>query len=152
MDENLLSAMYLSKTSFFYADEIPHDVRWPDIQTDAAVVFDRGQFLRLVDLEEGLDIRVFDLAGHARVQEGDVQTYSPRRGLSGNAQRFGDESHRTDAAALAIAPIVHLRRRLEDVLSRHGNGTDEAGDAAAASSSVFGASGGTSPAKLRAGK
>jgi hypothetical protein len=45
--------------------------------------------------------------------------------LFGYTQRFWNKPDSANTAAFSIASIVHLRGRLENILSRHRNGTDK---------------------------
>ena len=116
----------------FDADEIPHDIRGSDLETETAVVLDGRQLFGLIDYEVGFDEPVFDLGRSARIQKREVDHIVFVQNLPGNPQRFGNKSHGTDSAALPVAPIMHLQGRLENVLPGHGNGTDESSDAAPA--------------------
>ena len=116
------------------------------------MVINSCQFPGFIDSEEGGDECVFNLVRNARIQEGNVQHVVFVEDLPGNTQRFGNKSDRTNAATFPVAPVMHLQRRLEDVLPRHGNGADETGDTAAAF--LFGVRGKSwhLTAKFRAGK
>ncbi|MFA5374276.1 MAG: hypothetical protein WC455_00745 [Dehalococcoidia bacterium] len=115
-----------------HTHEIAHHVRRPDIEADSAMVVERGQFLEFIDLEERLYEVVLDLTRHTAIQQGDVQHVVLVQDLPRHPEGLRYESDRADAAALAVAPVVHLHRGREDVLPGHGGGADEAGYAAAA--------------------
>jgi hypothetical protein len=66
------------------------------------------------------------------IQVGDLNQIIVIQDFLGNPQGVGIETHRGDAAAFAVAPVVHLHRGLEDMAAGHRNAAGKAGDAAAA--------------------
>ena len=66
------------------------------------------------------------------VQVGDLNQVIVIQDFLGNPQGVGIQAHRGDAAALAVAPVVHLHRGLEDVAAGHRDAAGKAGDPAAA--------------------
>ena len=53
------------------------------------------------------------------VQVGDLNQVIVIQHFLGDAQGVGIQAHRGDTAALAVAPVVHLHRGLEDVTAGH---------------------------------
>ena len=86
----------------------------------------------MVDVEEGLDERLFDLAPGVGVEQGDLEDVVLLEHLARDAHLLRHQPAGGDAAALAVAAVVHLDRRLVDVLAADGDRAGEAGDAAAA--------------------
>ena len=66
------------------------------------------------------------------VQVGDLDQVIVVEDLLGNPQGIGVQAHRGNAAALAVAPVVHLHRGLEDVAPGHRDAAGKAGNPAAA--------------------
>ena len=85
---------------------------------------------------------LLDLAAGRRVQQRHLEDVVLVEHLARDAQLFGHQAAGRDAAALAVAAVAHLDRRLVDVLAAHRDGAGEAGDAAAAFG--LGRAGGTS--------
>ncbi len=54
---------------------------------------------------------------HRRVQQRDMQHVIFVQDFPGNTQCFRHEADGADAAALAVAAVVHLYRRLEDIFT-----------------------------------
>ncbi len=65
------------------------------------------------------------------VQVGDLDQVIVIQDFLGHPQGGGIQAHGGDAAALAVAPVVHLHRGLEDVAAGHRDAAGKAGDAAA---------------------
>ena len=53
------------------------------------------------------------------VQVGDLDQVIVIQDFLGDPEGLGIQAHRGDAAALAVAPVVHLHRGLEDVPAGH---------------------------------
>ncbi len=66
------------------------------------------------------------------VQVGDLNQVIVIQDFLGHPQGAGIQAHGGDPAALAVAPVVHLHRGLEDVAAGHRDAAGKAGDPAAA--------------------
>ncbi len=114
------------------ADEITHDIRRPDIQSDTAIVVNCGEFFRFINLKIRFDECIFQLLIHACIKESNVQHVIFFQHLFRNTQCFRNKPDGPDAAAFSITPVVHLHGWLEDIFPGYRNRTDKTGDAAAA--------------------
>jgi len=101
--------------------EVASDVRWPDLQKRhvSIVVHGRNE-TALVDVEVRRDEFLLGLSAGLGVEQCDLEDVVPLQNLGRDAVIGRHEPARCDAAALAVASIAHLYRRLVDVLAAHG--------------------------------
>ncbi len=91
-----------------------------------------GIWRRVVHLEDVGDELGLHLAPGLGVQIGDLDEVIVIQDLLGNPEGVGVQAHRGDAAALAVAPVVHLDGGEKDVAAGHRHAGGKTGDAAAA--------------------
>ena len=104
----------------------------PHIQAgDIAVVFDVLLLGRQRDIEVGQHEFLLDFALRRRIQQGDLQEVVRIEHLARDTDLLRHQASCGDAAALAIAAVLHLDRRLVNELATHGNVAGKPGDAAA---------------------
>ena len=84
----------------------------------------------MVDAEMGPDEPLLKLGQHGIIEKGDLEEKRLIERLLVDAELARAETHCRDAAALAVAPVVHLHRRLDDMAAAHRDAAGEAGDAA----------------------
>ena len=112
--------------------EITHDIRRFNLETDAAVIIKRREFLKFINLKIRMNISMLNFMCYRGIQQGDVDHIIFIQDFTGNAQGFGHESNSTDAAAFTVTAVMHLHRRFENILTGYRNGTDKSCYAAAA--------------------
>ena len=69
--------------------------------------------------KNGLMNCCLDFRPQLRVDERHVQQVMAVEHFAADAELFRDESHRGDAAALAVPAVVHLARRFVNMPARH---------------------------------
>ncbi len=99
---------------------------------DVAVVVDGLDEGLVVDAEMGPDEPLLQLGQDCLIEEGDLEEEVLIERLLVDAELVRHEADRRNAAALAVAAVVHLHGRLEDVAAAHRDAAGEAGDAASA--------------------
>ena len=117
----------------FHADEVTADIRRQHLQTRHG--FPVGDLVELRggrDIKERLDELRLDFRLQLCVDKRHVQQVMAVEHLPADAELFRDEPHRGDAAALAVAAVVHLARRFVNVPARHRLAAAETDHAAAA--------------------
>ena len=83
-------------------------------------------------LEDVGDELAFHLAPGLGVEIGHLDEVVFLQDLLGNPEGFGVQAHCGDAAAFAVAPVVHLDGGEEDVLTGHRHAGGKTGNAATA--------------------
>ncbi len=68
-----------------------------------------------MDLQEGVDVGGFHLGPRRRIEQRHLQHVMGVQYFLGHAQALGGKTHRGDAAALAVAAVVHLDGGLVDM-------------------------------------
>ena len=105
---------------------------------DVAIVVDvrlpRGE----CDVEVRQDELPFQLGMASRIEQRDLEQVVAVEHLAGDADFVGDQPHRRDAAAFAVAAVLHLDGGLVDEPPAHRNRAGKAGDAATAFLSLLG--------------
>ena len=115
------------------ADKVTADIRREHLEPRHGFpVVHLVELCRGGDVEERLDELFLDFRTHLRVDERHVQQVMAVEYLAADAELFRDESHRGDAAALAVPAVVHLARRFVNVPARHRLAAAETDHAAAA--------------------
>ncbi len=92
------------------------------------VILARGQ--RHVEI--GQDELLFQLRVHRLIEQRELDQVVRIQHLARHANLLGHQAGGRDAAALAVAAVLHLDGRLVDELAAHRDGAGEPGDAAAA--------------------
>ncbi len=103
------------------------------------------------DVEVGQHELPLQLGVAVGVEQGDLQQVVALEHVGGDAQLLGHQARGGDAAALAVAAVLHLLGGLVDVAPLHRHGAGEAGDSAAALLDRVGAGRSRAGVDLRAG-
>ncbi len=112
--------------------EITHDIRRFNLQTDTFIIIERRELLKFVDFKIRMDIGMFNFLRDGWIEQCNVDHIIFIQDFSGNPQGFGDESNSANTSAFAVAAVMHLYRRFEDVFAGYRDGTDKSGDTASA--------------------
>ena len=115
-----------------HADEVAVHVGWTHLEADRPVILDRRNPLRERHVEPRQDELTLHLGVDRRLQQRDLQQVMRREDLARHAHFLGHQARGRNAAALAVAAVLHLDRRLVNELAAHGNRAGKAGNAAAA--------------------
>jgi len=101
------------------------------------VILDRGDHFQVMDFQVGAQELVFHLGARGGVEQGDVQQVVFVQHFLGDAQVLGHQSHGGDAAALAIASVVHLHRGRKNMSASDGDAAGKPDHPAAALFGLF---------------
>jgi hypothetical protein len=102
-----------------------------DLQArDVAVVANGVKERLMVDAEMGPDEPLLKLGQDGIIEKGDLKEKGLIEGLLVDAEPVRGETHCCDTAAFAVAAVVHLHRRLDDMAAAYGDAASETGDAA----------------------
>jgi hypothetical protein len=108
------------------------DVGRADLQArDVAVVVQVGLPGGEGHVEVGQDEEPLQLGVAGGIEQGDLEQVVAFEHLARDPHLLGDQAHRRDAAALAVAAVLHLDRGLVDEAAPHRHRAGETGDAAA---------------------
>ncbi len=111
---------------------VPVHVRRAHFQADLPVVLD----VRLAHRAGHVEMRQYVVALELRmalgIEQSDLQQVVGLQLFLGDAQLLGHQPRSRDAAALAVAPVLHLLGGLVDELALHGNRAGKARDSATA--------------------
>jgi hypothetical protein len=122
-----------------HADDVAVDVRRADLESgDIAVVVDVGLARGQGDVEVGQDELPFQVGVAIGIEQCDLEQIVAVEHLAGDAQLLGHQADGRDAAALAVAAVLHLDGGLVNESPADGDGAGEARDAAAAFFGGFG--------------
>ncbi len=104
----------------FYPDEVLDHIWGPDLEPrEAPMVAEVRLFADVVDLEQWENVPAFDLRARLAVQVSHGDQIVVLQHLWGDTKFLGNQAHRSDAAALAIAPVTHLVQRLQEMPASH---------------------------------
>ena len=113
-------------------DKVAYDVGRANLETDVAVVGYRLDPGLLVYLQVRGDELSLHLTFRLGVQQSDLQEIVVSQRVGIDSQLLGNQACGGDAAAFAVAPVVHLDGRFKDVAPANGHAGGETDDAAAA--------------------
>ncbi len=115
-----------------HPDEVLPDIRGLHHQAGQVLpVVDGGLAPGVVHPEDVGDELGLHLGAGLGVQVGDLDQVVLVQDFLGDPQGFGDQAHRGDATALAVAPVVHLNGGGDDVAAGHRHVGRKPGDPAA---------------------
>ena len=115
-----------------HANEIPQHIRRPHLQPRVAEVARRRDLLAVRDMKVRENERFLDLFLDGGIEQRHLQQAVRFQRFRIHAELLRHEARGGDASALAVAAIVHLDRRLEDVPARNGHRGGEPDDPASA--------------------
>jgi hypothetical protein len=102
-----------------------------DLQArDVAVVVDSVKKRLVVDAEVGSNEPLLKLGQDGIIEKGDLKEERLIERLLVDAELVRAETDCCDTAALAVAAVVHLHRRLDDMAAAYRDAAGETGDAA----------------------